>query len=108
MSDIGPIPAKDQTNYLLGRLEGSVNSLSSQVATAAEARAQADVRHEAEHAEFRRDIAENRSDIAVLKDNKIENRQRASDQIQKWFVILGIPAFLIGLGTLGYYIINHP
>ena len=50
MSDIGPIPAKDQTNYLLGRLEGSVNSLSSQVATAAEARAQADIRHEAEHA----------------------------------------------------------
>lgn len=70
MSDLGPIPAKDQTNFLLGRLEGQLGSLTLTVQQSAATQAAANTQHEAEHAEFRRDIASVTSDVAILKDNK--------------------------------------
>ena len=109
MSDIGPIPAKDQTNFLLGRLEGSVNALTNTVAASAATQAQRDLQHEAAHAEFRRDIALNSSDIAVLKDNKQTTTTNRSEAVQKWMVIVGVPGALIAaVGALVWLLTNHP
>jgi len=98
MSDIGPIPAKDQTNYLLGRLEGSMNALKDTVTQSSATQAQATTQHELEHAEFRKDIGNLVSDVAVLKDNKTGSstaRSNLFNQIMIWITGLGILAAVI-------------
>lgn len=109
MSDLAPIPSKDQTNYLLGRLEGTITALTETVKASAQEQAQANVVHAAEHAEFRRDISKNSSDIAVLNDNKITNRVNKSEAVQKWMVIVGVPgAAAAAVGALVWLLTNHP
>lgn len=109
MSDIAQIPSKDQTTYLLGRLEGSMQALTNTVSASASTQAQRDVQHASEHAEFRRDIAMNSSDIAVLKDNKQSEITHRSEAVQKWMVIVGVPAGVIAAcSALIWLLTTHP
>lgn len=109
MSDIGSIPAKDQTNYLLGRLEGTMGALKDTVVASAAAQAIANTQHEAEHVEFRKTLTEHASQLAVLKDNKQVSQGLVKNRPQWLMFYIGIPsAVAIILGGIGYLIANHP
>ena len=109
MSDIGPIPAKDQTNYLLGRLEGSVNSLKDTVVASAAAQSVTNAQHEAEHIEFRKTLTDHGNILAVLTDNKKTAQGTALNRPQWFMVWIGVPsAIAVCLGGLIYLIVNHP
>jgi len=109
VSDIGQIPPKDQTNYLLGRLEGTMGALKDTVVASAAAQAIANTQHEAEHAEFRKTLTEHASELAVLKDNKQVTQGLIKNRPQWFMVWLGIPAAVLAIiGGIGYLIINHP
>lgn len=106
MSDIGPIPAKDQTNYLLGRLEGALTALTNTVSASATAQGITNAQHEAEHAEFRRTLTEHASELAVLKNDKTVAVSRRSESVAKWVSLIGIPVALVG-SFASWLLSNH-
>jgi len=109
MSDIGQIPPKDQTNYLLGRLEGTMGALKDTVVASAAAQAIANTQHEAEHSEFRKTLTEHSAELAVLKSDKQTSATNRSEAVQKWMVIVGVPGALIAAaGALVWLLTNHP
>jgi len=109
MSDIGPIPPKDQTNYLLGRLEGSVNALKDTVVASAAAQSVTNAQHEAEHAEFRKTLTDHGNILAVLSDNKSTAQKVTDNRVQKWMVYLGIPTAVVTAGgALVWLLANRP
>jgi len=100
-----PLSGNGAVLYQLGKVEGKLD------AVLAGQTAQADVNAEnkREHDEFRRDIADTRSDVAVIKAAGTEEGQRRRDSVQRWFAYLSIPTALIG--SAASYIfgqINHP
>lgn len=104
MSDLPPVPAKDQTNFLLGRLEGSLSALTNTVAQSATAQAAANTQHEAEHAEFRRDIAAVTSDVAILKDNKKSSSSSRAETLTRWGILAAV---LVGAAGLVVTVMFH-
>ncbi len=60
---------QEQIIYILGQLQGQFSSLQQSVETASTAQAAVNASNEAEHAEFRRELAAHGSEIAVIKSN---------------------------------------
>lgn len=108
MSDLGPqIPAKDQTNYLLGRLEGSVNALKDTVVATAAAQTVTNAQHEAEHTEFRKTLTDHGNILAVLTDNKRTAQRSTDNRIQKWMVYAGVPTTVIAVASIVGWLLTH-
>lgn len=66
---ISSLKPQDQIILLLGQLQGQVSSMQQSVETASSAQAAVNASNEAEHAEFRREIAGLSSSVAVLQSN---------------------------------------
>lgn len=70
MSDlISTLKPQDQIILLLGQLQGQMTSMQQSVETSAASQASTNAANEAEHAEFRREIAGLSSSVAVLQSN---------------------------------------
>lgn len=70
MSDlISSLKPQDQIILLLGQLQGQVSSMQQSVETSAASQSAINAANEAEHAEFRRELAGHGSDIAVLRSS---------------------------------------
>lgn len=109
MADDGstaPLKPADTTIFLLGRIEGTLTSLQSSVDNNVQAQQAVNRTNEADHAEFRRDILNLTSDVAVLKDSRMSQRYTRSELTQRWMVYAGIPATLLASITLFFMIYN--
>ena len=96
MSDlISTLKPQEQIILLLGQLQGQVSSMQQSVETSAASQSAVNAANEAEHAEFRRELASHGSDIAVL-------RSSAPQRAPWWSVAAGFAA----VGALVLTVVN--
>lgn len=89
--DSQPMKPQETVIYLLGELKGQLGALGTSVDSHASAQALINARHEAEHSEFRTDISEQGSAIAVL-------REQMPKRTPWWSVAAGIGS-LVAIAT---------
>lgn len=92
---ISTLKPQEQIILLLGQLQGQVTSMQQSVETAASSQAAINAANEAEHAEFRRELANHGSQIAVLTSS-------APQRAPWWSVAAGLAA----VGALILTIVN--
>ncbi len=96
MSEIlGSLKPQDQIILLLGQLQGQVTSMQQSVETSASSQAAVNAANEAEHAEFRRELANHSSQLAVVTAT-------APQRAPWWSIAAGLAA----VGALILTIVN--
>ena len=113
MSDIGSGPT-NLTGYpavlvTLGEIKGETRAMREGLAASQQTQSDINSENKREHEEFRKDIGNLTSNVAVLLDNKAEATEGKRQSVQKWLAYLAIPTAVVG--SVGSYLlgqINHP
>jgi hypothetical protein len=101
--DTTQMKPQDTVIYLLGQLQGGVDSLHASVNASNVSQAAVNKANEEEHAKFRETLGAHATELAIIRDQGQTKTASRMTRVQHWTLLLGIPggvATVIGLITL--------